>query len=211
MGELGPREILVLASLPLVSGFVGHLTNRVALWMLFRPRRERRLLGLSFHGLLPSRQGELARSVAATVTAHLLTPETVAEKLQEERVREALLAGLLAHARRYVADLLDGLPAPVLMLLPRDVEDRINRELEKHARRRLPELAAELAPVVARELELAPAIERRIASYPPEKLEAMVKDIARRELAAIELWGGVLGFLIGLMQAAALLLLRWLA
>lgn len=208
MPHIDTKTILILSSLPLISGLIGYVTNRIALWMLFHPRREKRFIGFSFHGLVPSHQKELAHSVAETVTSHLVTPETVADRLQDERVHEALVRGLSDYGRRYVADLLDSLPSAVLILLPRDIEDKINRRLEKSARKRLPEFVQQIAPAVAQELDFAPAIESEVAGYPPEKVEEMVRNIARKELRAIEMWGGVLGFIIGLLQSAVIFFLR---
>lgn len=201
MLDMNVKTLTVLCSLPVISGLIGYVTNRLALWMLFHPRREMRFMGVSFHGLVPSRQPEIARSVAATVTGQLVTPAIIAEKLQDERVQQALVRGLSDYTRRYVADFMDALPAPVLLLLPRDAEDAINKKIENYARRHLPEIVTRVAPAVAAELDLAAAVETRVAAYPPHELEAIVKKLANRELRAIELWGGVLGFIIGLAQA----------
>jgi uncharacterized membrane protein YheB (UPF0754 family) len=53
-------------------------------------------------------------------------------------------------------------------------------------------------------LDVAALVTTKVAAFPVEKLEALVLEVARRELRAIEVLGGVLGVLIGLGQVLVL-------
>jgi uncharacterized membrane protein YheB (UPF0754 family) len=57
-------------------------------------------------------------------------------------------------------------------------------------------------------LDVERLVADKVAAFPVEKLEQLVLAVASRELRAIELWGGVLGFCVGLAQ---MLLIRALA
>ncbi len=90
--------------LPPAFGFViGFGTNALAIRMLFRPYREYRVLGLRFQGMVPRRQAEIARTVAATVATELLREERVAERLAGPEVRAALEGLAVDLLDRYVA------------------------------------------------------------------------------------------------------------
>jgi uncharacterized membrane protein YheB (UPF0754 family) len=70
-------------------------------------------------------------------------------------------------------------------------------------------LEKDLGPIVAQAipiLKIDQVIIERIKATPPEDLEAGINDLVRTELQAIVNLGGVLGVLIGLLQAATLLL-----
>ena len=58
-----------------------------------------------------------------------------------------------------------------------------------------------------RGLDVHRIVEEKVASFPIARLEALIIEVAARELRSIEVLGGVLGALIGLIQAA---LLAWL-
>jgi uncharacterized membrane protein YheB (UPF0754 family) len=72
---------------PLVGAFIGYLTNRVAIRMLFRPLKAWRLLGLRIPmtpGVIPSKRHQLAMNMGEVVGDHLLTSEEVGKGLQHE-------------------------------------------------------------------------------------------------------------------------------
>src|SRR5262245_15422194 len=75
--------IIELAWLPLITAFIGWLTNFVAIRMLFRPRVEQRFLGFRWQGLIPRRQAEVAKSTAEIIEAELLNQHVVRAQLQK--------------------------------------------------------------------------------------------------------------------------------
>ena len=58
--------------LPLIGGVIGLVTNYIAVKMIFRPLKRRRILFVPFHGLVPRRQKELAKSIGKVVGSHLV-------------------------------------------------------------------------------------------------------------------------------------------
>ena len=67
--------------IPLISAFIGYLTNVVAIRMLFWPRQPVNLLFFQLHGLLPKRRAELASSLGNLVEEQLLSLDDLFEKL----------------------------------------------------------------------------------------------------------------------------------
>lgn len=78
--------------IPAVMGAViGYITNWLAIKMLFRPHNEVRVLGIKVPftpGLIPKERNRIAKSIGDAVGTHLLNPETLAEALCGERVRQ---------------------------------------------------------------------------------------------------------------------------
>lgn len=73
---------------PLLGAFIGYLTNRIAIRMLFRPLRRWRVLGIPVPltpGVIPSRRHELALNIGDMVGTHLLTSRDIGAALSEER------------------------------------------------------------------------------------------------------------------------------
>jgi uncharacterized membrane protein YheB (UPF0754 family) len=88
--------------LPPAFGFaIGYVTNALAIRMLFRPYREVRFLGLRFHGMVPRRKDDIARTVSRVVVSELLKEERVASRVAGDEVREGLERVLLELAGRY--------------------------------------------------------------------------------------------------------------
>jgi len=57
---------------------------------------------------------------------------------------------------------------------------------------------------LAQGLDVPKLVETKVAAFAVEKLEAMILEVASRELRAIEVLGGMLGALIGLAQVGFL-------
>jgi len=90
--ELSPY--LKYATPPLVGAFIGYLTNRVAIRMLFRPLKEWRILGVRVPmtpGVIPSKRGQLADNMGEVVGDHLLTSKEIGKALQEDKFQQHLL------------------------------------------------------------------------------------------------------------------------
>ncbi|MFQ6117009.1 MAG: DUF445 domain-containing protein, partial [Candidatus Bipolaricaulia bacterium] len=104
-GMLGGRPGYILALIPLVSALIGYFTNWVAIRMLFRPHREKRVFGIRIPftpGLIPRRRAELAESIGLAVGEHLVTEEAIAARFADPEV-QAKLDGLV---RSYIQELL---------------------------------------------------------------------------------------------------------
>lgn len=106
-----PRMILA----PLVGGVIGYITNDLAIRMLFRPRKTV-YIG-KFHvpftpGLIPSQQGNIAKSIGEVISTQLLNEETLRQTLLSEstiamlRKKAKTALRVLSKDERRVSDLL---------------------------------------------------------------------------------------------------------
>src|SRR4051794_35348436 len=62
-----------LYTIPFISAFIHWLTIWMALKMLFHPRLPKKFLGLTFHGVFPKRQKQIAESLGKIVGQELLS------------------------------------------------------------------------------------------------------------------------------------------
>lgn len=69
---------------------------------------------------------------------------------------------------------------------------------------RITAAARERLPVAIEEFDVGGIVRQKVSGYPIEKLEALVLSVAQQHLKTIELFGGILGFLLGLSQAVLL-------
>lgn len=184
--------------LPTVGGAIGWATNWVAIKMLFHPRKP--IWGL--HGLLPRRQNELAASVGDVVgkelvptdellkgldgidlTPHLgeLLDQAITTKLED--IKRIPLIGSLVTAERIAG-----------------IRDSVLRQLVE----KQPVLIARFKEVIKERIDIGKIAKEKLASFDLDRLERIVNHIASKEFRAIEWWGLVLGFIIGLFQAGLL-------
>ncbi|MFZ5798914.1 MAG: DUF445 domain-containing protein [Thermodesulfobacteriota bacterium] len=107
---------LTYATPPLLGAFIGYLTNKVAIRMLFRPLRRWRFLGIPVPmtpGVIPGRRHDLARNIGEMVGTHLLTGTDIGSALSEERFQDHLRARVDGWLKEFLARDLG--PAPTLV------------------------------------------------------------------------------------------------
>ncbi len=117
-------EILALlpwAAPPLIGAFIGYLTNRVAIRMLFRPLKKW-YVG-PFHlpmtpGVIPSKRYELAENIGEMVGEHLLTSSEIGNGLQkrafQDHLSRLLEEKLASFMQRDLGPLPSLIPSPYL-------------------------------------------------------------------------------------------------
>jgi uncharacterized membrane protein YheB (UPF0754 family) len=197
-------NITQIVTIPLISAFVGWVTNMVAVRMLFRPRRSFKVFGIEFQGLVPRRQGELATSIAHTVEQHLIGPDDVRQAL----MRPEALAGVRDAIRQPVAEFIDvrlrQVHPMVGMFLTGAIKQKLEELMLSEIETMLPLLGERMLDNVTAQLDFQRIVEDRVRAFDLDKLENMILEVSHRELRAIELLGGVLGFMIGLIQLAIL-------
>lgn len=90
-------QLLAFTGPPLLGAFIGYLTNRIAIRMLFRPLKRWQFLGIPIPmtpGVIPAKRHELAKNIGEMVGTHLLTSHDIGAALSEEKFQDNL-AGLV--------------------------------------------------------------------------------------------------------------------
>lgn len=82
---------------PLIGAFIGYLTNKIAIRMLFRPLRGHHIFGVRIPltpGIIPSKRHELAINIGEMVGSHLLTSKEIGKALAKTSFQNQL-SGLI--------------------------------------------------------------------------------------------------------------------
>jgi len=201
---------MVYVSLPLLTAFIGWLTNKVAIKMLFRPRRPVRILGFTWQGLIPRRQLEVAEKISEVIEREFFSHHLILKEIDNVNLDPYLreMASRLINER--IGPRLKGLP-----LLGGFINDGILSQLESMV---ADEIALEAQPLLSKlgseieqRIHVKKLVEERIAGFDLDKLEDVVNQIASTEFRNIEIMGGVLGFIVGIVQLLLLYLTGSLA
>lgn len=188
--------------LPIVGAFDGLVNNWLAIQMIFLPRERKKYLGVfPYQGMFPARQAEISRNYAAMMADDILTPENLAGLLARngggERVLEAARHAVRAQLEPQIG-LLAGMggvePTPELV-------DRVLDAVTAVAADALGPARGDLEAYLDKRLELATTMEQRLAALPKDEFERILRDIFREDEATLIVLGGVLGALIGVVEA----------
>ncbi len=191
--------ILFYCSLPVVTALIGWITNYIAVKMIFRPRREMRLLGVRFIGLIPKRKAGLAEKIAETIEKELISHRDIQKIVQSEEFHLQTSQVIKKRIREFI----DGKCAdnPLLaMFMTSDVAGRLTDMLMDEFNKEIPGVIDSLFQTIEKKVDFREIIKEKINSFDLNRFESIVYSIASKELKAIEIFGGVLGFIVGIIQ-----------
>lgn len=197
--------MLYLILFPLLGGAIGWVTNFLAIKFLFRPRRAWQVGKLKFQGVIPRRRRELAQAVGQVVATELLSREQVAAALNapEIRVGMANMAGDAAAERFQAHPILSPLPRGLRVKIANYAGTLVQQEVDNILRGS----GSKMTGKVLDSVDLGRLVQEKVEGMDWDYLEGIVYSVAGRELKLIEIMGGVLGAVVGLVQALVVLIL----
>ena len=189
-------------TIPAIGALIGFCTNWLAVKMIFRPIKPVNLLGLRLHGLVPRRQQDLARAIGRLVGNHLVEHKDIVRglnKLDLEGMLEVVLDRGLAPKIQELRSL------PLIGgFLTEDRVEEIKQAIMSGVLDHKGIVLDHVEQGLAKGLDVPRLVEEKVASFAVPKLEALILEVARRELKSIVVLGGVIGLLIGLAQVGFL-------
>ncbi|MFV0437324.1 MAG: DUF445 family protein [Desulfopila sp.] len=165
---------------PLVGAFIGYVTNRIAIRMLFRPLKPWHLFGCRIPmtpGVIPSQRHRLADNMGEVVGEQLLTSEEIGAALQSAKFQQHLLNVI---AERVGAILHRDLPT-----LPEMIPDKFAiyrefgiRALKQHLRGNINKFIQ--SPAFSQEIDIA--ITKRLTALMECRIDEVVNGRGREAL-----------------------------
>ncbi len=80
---------------PTVGALIGYMTNVLAIWMIFNPKKPINFLLFTWQGLVPKSRDRIAENLATTVEQELVNARLIKEYLMEEQRKRDIKRGLV--------------------------------------------------------------------------------------------------------------------
>ncbi|MZQ75445.1 MAG: DUF445 family protein [Peptoclostridium sp.] len=182
-----------------VGAIIGWITNVLAIKLIFRPIRPIRIpmTGFAIWGLIPKRREEIAHSIGLVVERELLSIEEIVDKV----IKEEDKANIIKAIKLRIGLIIDEkLPSIIPSTLKSMIREYVDNTVEKEAGGLIEDLSQNLVHRATSRIKLGNMVEEKINAFDLAKLEEIIISISKKELKHIEVLGGVLGLLIGLIQ-----------
>jgi uncharacterized membrane protein YheB (UPF0754 family) len=189
-------DILQLLLFVFIGGFIGWVTNKIAIKMLFRPIRPVRVLFFTLQGVLPKRKEQIAISIGETVEAQFVNKEELLESLLDEQTKKSILKQI---RKLLVEKIQEVVPTMFLAMLGQGLDELVRKLINDHG----DDLLSQLIDSLKDNDQVMPVrsiVTDKINQLDMVAFESLVVGIVKRELRHIETVGLVLGVLIGLAQ-----------
>jgi uncharacterized membrane protein YheB (UPF0754 family) len=188
---------MVFILLPLLGAVIGWVTNVLAIRLLFRPLHPVRVGPFSLQGLIPKRRGEIAANVGEVVAQRLFSVDELASHLDASSLQKEVEAVVKQAVDVWCEKKMVMLPGTVRQYCSGVLRDTVATEVA----RQFPDMLSIFFDRMHQQVDVQDIVAEKINTLSLVDVEAMVLDVARRELKQIEVLGAVLGFIIGLFQA----------
>ncbi len=191
---------MLLYLIPFISAFIGWFTNWIAIKMLFHPKQPVKVLGITIQGIFPKRQQQFAQKLGVLVATELLHFNDIAAKLKDPKQLESVTPVIESHIDTFLrVKLQEKLPV-VSMFIGDNTIGKLKEGMMEEINGLLPEVIGKYADNLSEKMDVEKMVTNKVANFSSDKLEEILTAIMSKEFRFVEIIGGVLGFVIGLIQ-----------
>ncbi|MCP4294763.1 MAG: DUF445 family protein [Proteobacteria bacterium] len=202
MEQINWRYVLI----PLISAFIGWLTNWIAVKMLFHPKKPINFGLFKIQGIFHRRQKDIAFKLGQTIEKKLFSHADIHHLISSPEFIQKLLPIIEKYLDDFVENRLRNMH-PMLMMLPDAMMVVIKEKLLDEFSNFVPKVLEGAGEALESQINVKEIIREKIEQFDVSELEDILFSILKSEFKMIEYIGGVLGFVIGLSQ---LLIIRFL-
>jgi uncharacterized membrane protein YheB (UPF0754 family) len=186
--------------IPLISAFIGWFTNWIAIKMLFHPKEPKKILGITFHGIFPKRQKQFAEKLGRLVSAELLSFSDIESKITNPENLDKIMPVVDKHIDDFLrVRLADAMPV-VSMFIGEKTINQLKEVFMTEMKTLFPVIMGNYMEKLKDDLDLEKIVVDKVAAFSTDKLENILNQIMSKEFKFVEIIGGVLGLIIGIVQ-----------
>ncbi len=189
-----------LLLIPVISGFIGWITNLVAIKMLFHPKNPVKILGITFQGIFPKRQQQFAEKLGKLVGQELLSFAEIEAQLTAKDNLSKLSPLVESHLDHFLRNKLSAEMPVISAFIGEKTIQKLKTVFLEEMNILFPELMKKYAQHLEEDLDLERIVTDKVANFSSEKLESLLYQIMASEFRFVEIIGAILGFMIGLLQ-----------
>ncbi len=187
---------------PFVAAFTGWFTTWIAIYALFHPRNPKRFLGIIIQGIFPKRQKQVAAKLGSVVAKELIHFDEIAVLLKDPAQLQQLTPTIEKHLDSFLhVKLKEKLPV-ISMFVGESTLQKIKEGMLEEIELLLPEIISKYTDSLSAQVDIEKMVTEKVSNFSSDKLEEILQSVMKKEFRFIELIGGVLGFVIGLIQLA---------
>jgi len=195
-----------LVIIPIISSFIGSLTNWVAIKMLFHPREPKKFIGITFHGIFPKRQQQFAEKLGKLVSDEFLSFADIEEKISNPGNLKKIMPMIELHVDDFLRDRIGKELPMVSMFIGDKTIGRLKGAFMKEIETLFPEVMKQYAGNLKAELNLEQLVVKKVTGFSSAKLEEILYKSLSKEFRQVGLLGALIGFIIGIVQVVIIIL-----
>lgn len=174
--------------------------------MLFHPRKPTKILGITLQGIFPKRQQQFAEKLGKLVSNELLSFEDIASKLSNPDNLKQLSPLIESHLDNFLRNKLAAEMPIISAFIGEKTIHKLKSVFLEELNSLFPGLMNQYSNNLRQSLDLEKIVIEKVSGFSSDKLESILLQIMSKEFRFVEIIGGVIGLIIGLVQVAITLI-----
>ena len=191
---------MLIYTLPIIAAIIGWVTNFLAIKMLFHPRKKIDLFFFSIQGIFPKRQEVLAERLGKMVSNELFSFKDIKDRFTNTSTAIEINKVLDEKLEDFIEVKLKSSLPMLAMFLNKEARAKIKDTLHQEFQNILPDILNKYSEKLERDIDIEEIVSKKVSAFSSDKLEQILYSIMKKEFKFIEILGGILGFLIGIIQ-----------
>lgn len=191
---------MLIYTLPFIAAITGWVTNYLAIKMLFHPRKKIDLYLFSVQGIFPKRQAVLAERLGQIVSKELFSFKDIKDRFTSTSTAIEINKVLDEKLEDFLEVKLKSSMPMLAMFLNKEAKVKIKETLHLEFQNILPDILNKYSEKLEKDINIEEIVANKVSAFSSDKLEQILFSIMKKEFKFIELLGGVLGFMIGIIQ-----------
>ena len=168
--------------------------------MLFHPKEPVRFLGMTFQGIFPKRQQQFAIKLGSLVAKELLHFDEIALKIKDPSRLKEVTPIIEAHLDTFLRVKIQLKMPMISMFIGDKTINQLKEGMMEEIELLLPEVLVRYTDSLSQQIDIERIVTEKVSKFSSDKLEEILVAIMSKEFRFVEILGGVVGFIIGVIQ-----------
>ena len=159
-------------------------------------------MGIRFQGIFPKRQQQFAEKLGKILSNEFLSYADIEQKISNPDNLKKIMPMIEQHVDDFLRNRMSDEMPVISMFIGDKTIGKLKSAFMKEIELLFPVVMKQYAGNLKTELDLEHIVVQKVSGFSSDKLEEILYQIMSKEFRFVELIGGVIGFIIGLMQVA---------
>ena len=153
-------RILILA---VIGGFIGYVTNVVAIRLIFRPIEPIKIpiLNIEIVGLIPKRRAEIAANVGEIIQEEFLSMDEILANIITDEDKEEVVRYIKARVKIIIHEKVSFIPSGIKNM----IQDYLGEIIESEVKQSIDELSKNIINKANERIDIQKMVEDKIKTY----------------------------------------------
>jgi uncharacterized membrane protein YheB (UPF0754 family) len=197
-----------LLLIPLSSAFSCWLLVKLFLVILFRPVRPIKFGGLTIHGIVPSRQPQIAKNIASLVSVQFLSILSIDERVSDPTLIQKIMPTIEEHIDDFLRNKLKKEMPVISMFIGDKTITSLKQVFMNELEKLFPQVMGRYASNLVSDLNIEEVVNRKLAAFPPEKIESLFYEKLGKEIRLAYASAMIIGLITGTIAMLIILLVK---